>query len=231
MATTANTIIDAAYRKIGISSPTSVEDEYALEALNNMVSLWGTEFITPSIVGEDFALIVAQSEYTIGTGGDFATDRPLSIANAFIRDAVLSTDTSLKIVSGKEFSAITDKAESGVPSRVYYDATYPLGSIYLDRAPDAIDQIYFEFWKNFTEFALLTTTVDLPNEYKKALIYNLAVELAEDNSIELPPSVYRAADLSQILIARMVAANRIPGKSEFPVHTGGIPQVGQVPTR
>lgn len=222
MATTAQTIIDAAYRKIGILSPNGTEDDFALEALNNMISLWGTALITPSIVKENHTLTIGTSEYTIGSGGTIDKERPLYIVHAYIRDVTSSDDVPLKILSGKEFNAITDKDESGTPTGLYYLAEYPLGKICLNKAPDASDGLYIEYWGNFTEFALLTTEVVLPAEYKKALIYNLAVELAEDNSIELPPSVYRSAEFAQILIARIVAASRIPGKSEFPSNMGGI---------
>lgn len=222
MATTANTITDAAYRKIGISSPDSTEDAYALEALNNMMSLWGAALITPSITKENHTLTIGTSEYAIGDGAAIDVDRPLYIANALIRDVSTSDDTPLKIMSGEEFNAITDKDESGTPTGIYYHASYPTGKIYLNKAPDAADELYLEYWANFTEFAALTTTVTLPAEYKKALIYNLAVDLAEDNSIELAPSVYRAAEFAQLLIARLVAASRIPGNTEFPESQGGL---------
>jgi hypothetical protein len=222
MATTAQTIIDAAYRKIGIQSPDSEEDAFALEALNNMISLWGAALLPPSITSTNHLLTIGVLEYTIGTGGTIDSERPLYIANAHIRDASTGDDVPLKILSGEEFNAITDKDESGTPTGLYYLAEYPLGKIFLNKAPGATDTLYIEYWGNFTELEALSTEVVLPAEYKKALIYNLAVELAEDNSIELPPSVYRAAEFAQILIARIVAASRIPAKTEFPVNMGGL---------
>lgn len=232
MATTANTIIDAAYRKCGIRSPSGTEDTEALEALNNMISLWGADFLTPSIIREDHTLVIADKEYTIGTGGDIDKERPLSIVNASIEDASTGDEVPLKILSAKEYNAITNKDESGTPTGLYYHSAYPLGIVYLNKAPDAADTLHLEYWGNFTEFALLTTSVDLPLEYKKALIYNLAVDLAEDNSIELAPSVYRAAELSRILISRLVGSNRIPSGVEYPNNMGGIllpPSVGSAP--
>ena len=222
MATTANTITDAAYRKVGIRSPSGEEDTEALEALNNMMSLWGTEFITPSIVIEEHSLTIAQVEYTIGDGGTIDKERPMSIVNASIEDLVTHDEVPLKILSAKEFNAITDKDEAGTPTGLYYQSAYPLGIIFLNKAPEAADILHLEFWGNFTELATLATAVTLPLEYKKALIYNLAVELAEDNSIELSPSVYRTAELSRILISRLVSANRVPSESEYPGSIGGI---------
>jgi len=222
VATTANTITDAAYYKIGIRAPTGVEDAHALETLNNMVGLWGIEFISPSVAEENHTLTIGTASYTIGSGGAIDKDRPINIVNAFIRDATTSDDVPLKMMSAKEYNGITDKDESDTPTGLYYCATYPMGTIYLNKAPNAIDTLYLEYWKSFTEFALLTTAVNLPPEYKKTLIYNLTIELAEDNHITLAPSVYRTADLSRILISRAVGASRQPSGTEYPTDMGGI---------
>lgn len=233
MATTANDLIDAAYRKCGILSPSAIEDENALLALNNMISLWGLELIIPSIIKEDFSLTTGDASYTIGTGATINSERPLMLANAYIRD-IDNVDTPLKIVSGKEYNALTDKLGTGCPKRIYYYSSYPLGVLIFDTCPTISEAItytcHLESWKNFTEYTSLTQTVSLPSEYKKAMIYNLAVELAEDNSISLSKSVSDMATFSHLLLSRSVAKNRLPGSSEFEFGAGGInPLPQQIP--
>lgn len=214
MSTTANTITDAAYRKCGLLLPTSDEDTYALEALNNMISLWGTEFLVPYRVRENFDLTIGTRNYTIGSGGAFDTVRPMRIDSIILRDSD-DYDYPITLISGQEWNNIRYKDRSGRPTKVYYKTEYPLGIIRFNRKTDVVYTALFCFWKNFTEFANITTAVTLPNEYKRALIYNLAVELAEDNSIDIPSSVLRSAANSRILLSRLIAANKIVPNAKF----------------
>lgn len=221
MATTANTITDAAYRKCGISSPTSAEDDDALEALNNMISLWGIDFLVPYVTRESFSLVIGQAEYTIGSGGDMDTVRPVSIANCYLKDSD-NYSYAVKFFGAKDYNRIAQKTYEGKPSKFYYIPEYPLAKIIFNYEADETYTAYFEFWKNLTEFALLTTNVDLPAEYKKAMIYNLAIELAEDNSIELPSTVYHAAGTSLSLISRISAISRPAPMVRFDFNDGNV---------
>lgn len=219
MSTTANTITDAAYRKCALLLPTADEDAYALEALNNMISLWGTEFLVPYQVRENFDLVVGTRIYTIGSGGDFDTVRPMHLDTLHLRDAD-NYDYPLELMSAQEWADIRYKDNSGRPTRVFYKAEYPLGKVRFNKKPDIAYKVYLCSWKNFTEFAGLDTAVTLPDEYKKALVYNLAIGLAEDNSIDLPSSVLRTAANSLVLISRLLAANRLPSEAKFDFNGG-----------
>ena len=219
MATTANTITDAAYRKCSLLLPTSDEDAYALEALNNMISLWGTEFLVPYLVRESFTLTIGTHDYTIGSGGAFDTVRPMRFNTLHLRDAD-NYDYPLELMSAQEWADIRYKDNSGRPTRVFYKTEYPLGKVRFNKKPDIAYKVYLCSWKNFTEFANLTTAVTLPDEYKRALVYNLAVELAEDNSMDIPSSVLRTAANSLVLISRLLAANRLPSEVKFDFNGG-----------
>lgn len=211
---TAQTIIDASYRKIGILSPTLTEDDNGLEALNNMISLWGLDFLVPYVTRESKALTIGISEYTIGSGGDLDTVRPMSIANCYLKDSD-NYSYDVKIMSAKDYNLISSKTLEGRPTKLYFIPEYPLVKIIFNKEPDVAYTAYFEFWKNFTEFALLTTAFSFPNEYKEAMVYNLAIRLGEDNTIEIPRSVYEIAGSSLTLISRLNAVNRMPPKARF----------------
>ena len=208
MATVQN-ICDAAYRKCGIRSPDSDESAEALEALNNMVSLWGVDLIVPNVTNESFNLVVGQSSYTIGSGGDFDTVRPISIISAFIRDSD-DYDYPVRVIAPANYKAIKIKTLEQRPNKLYYLPEYSLGKIYFNSEPDTIEAVHLESWKAITEFANLSATVDLPNEYKQTLIYNLAVILAEENSLDLPQTVLMTAATSYILVAKQAIVNRLP---------------------
>jgi len=212
---TANTITDAAYKKCGILSPDDTQDADALEALNNMVSAWGLEHLSPYKTRENFPLVSGTAEYTIGDGGDFDTVRPIRILNCYLTD---SSGYSYPVgisLSAKDYNRINLKTAESRPTKLYFLTEYPLAKIIFNYEADAVYTAYFEFEKQITEFAALTTTVTLPNEYKEALIYNLAVKLAEDDSIQLPPSVTEAAGALKFLISRMLDVNRSTPISRF----------------
>jgi hypothetical protein len=57
--------------------------------------------------------------------------------------------------------------------------------------------------------------VTLPNEYKAALIYNLAVMMAEDHFIAPNKSVIETAQYTRLLISRLGAINRPPKEASF----------------
>ena len=203
---TVNEVTDAAYRKIGIKSPTSTEDTYALEAINNMISQWGGEFLVPYFTKESFTLTAGTSEYTIGSGGDFDTVRPLSIDQAYLR--VDTIDYHLKVISGKQEGMVRMKSYEGRPEEVAYLPEYSLGKILFDCEPDDTYTVYFTFRKNFTRFTAITDTISLPDEYFEALTYNLTIRLAEDNSIQLPQSIYEIAGQSKAVISRLFGITR-----------------------
>ena len=68
-------------------------------------------------------------------------------------------------------------------------------------------------------FALtaLTTTISLPTEYIEAIVYNLAVRLAEGHTMDVPASVVMMADGSRMLIGRLSFANEVMLQGRFPL--------------
>lgn len=216
---TAQTIIEASYRKCGIPTPSAAQLVDGLELLNNMVSLWGIEFLIHAVTRENLTLTIGTATYTIGSSGSLDTVRPIQIVNVYLRDSD-NTDSPIDVISAKDYGDIIQKGTSGKPTRLYYIAEYPQAKIIFDYAPDKAYVVYFEFLKNFTEFATLATTVSLPNEYKEALVYNLAIRLAEDLDVELPASIISIAEGSRALLGIIAAANRLPPKAGFEFNSG-----------
>lgn len=209
MATTVNDLTDAAYLKCGLRSPTLDEDTIALDTLNNMLSLWGADFLTPYVTRESFDLIIGQAEYTIGSGAayDFDTVRPISIANVYLESSD-GYSYSVIAMGPKEYNRIGRKAQDGRPTKVYYVPEYPIGKLIFNKETDVVYTAYFEFWKAITEFEAKTSTVSLPLELKEAIIYNLAIRLAENNAIDLPRSVITLAVHTYNLISRLSSINQ-----------------------
>ena len=224
MADTAATIISASFDKIGISTPTTAQNTSALTSLNNMISLMGADFLPPYITRYSHALTIADAEYTIGSGGNFDTTRPLKIESAFLRDSS-SYDHPLKIISSKDYNQIYNKSLTAAPECLYYQPEYPLGKLILDSAPEQAYDLHMDMWVNFTEFAATTTAFSLPPEYKAFFVYNLAVSLAEDWDRNVSKTLYAMAQESKNVIERLNASVKPIPTAKFdvpmPIAVGG----------
>ncbi len=216
---TAASIITAAFLKIGVGDPTSNQTASALISLNNMVSGWGPEIILPSLTRESFAVTSGTAEYTMGPSGTWSTVRPSKIENAFLRNAS-NYDSPLDIIAAKDFNDVVYKATSAHPTAIYFVPEVTQAKIIFDCSPNAAFTIYLESWKVFTEFADTTTSLTLPNEYKEALVYNLAVSLAEDWDRVASQSVRQRADEMKYLIGAANAATRPVPKAKFDLFLG-----------
>ena len=215
----ANDIMDAAYVKCGIRSPDITDDTEALLALNNMIGSWSADIIIPVVTRESFNLVVGQAEYTIGSGGDFDTVRPMSIVNAYLETSD-GYSYSLKLIAAKDYNKVGTKTLEGRPKSLYFIPEYSLAKVIFNKEADEIYTAYFEFIKHLTEFADKDTTVALPNEYKEALVYNLAIRLAENNSVELSQSVLALAQTTYLTLSRQTAINKMPPMARFDFGTG-----------
>lgn len=207
---TAGDLITAAFVKAGIGSPTAAQTATALISLNNMLSSWGSEFLVPVVTREDLTLVDGTAEYTIGSGGDLDTVRPIKIANGYLKDSD-GYDSSLSPMSAAEYNDISLKTREGRPTKYYFIPAETLAIVIFNCEADATYTASFEFWKNFTEFALTTTPVTLPPEYKEAAILNLTVSICEDFDREVSKTVYaRARDTKDALSAENASTRVIP---------------------
>ena len=213
MATAAD-IITAAFIKVGIGVPTTAQTASALISLNNMISLLGAEMLTPVVVSESFALVVTDPEYTIGSGGQWDTVRPLAVRRCFLRDDD-NNDTPIKILSSRNYNGIPNKSYDGTPNGLYFLPEYPLAKIIFNGRPTVGVDAFFEFVKNFTEFATTATSVVLPPEYKEALVYNLAVSLGEDWDRVVSKTIFAQAIRTREVIDRMNASARVVPVARF----------------
>ena len=194
---TAQDLIDAAIRKqgVGIITPSTTLRANGLEALNNLLSSWSAErLLVFAVTRENFTLTVDKASYTIGNAGgeDLSTVRPSKIMDAYLRDSN-SFDSPLNIGVLSRYDRITDKAVDGRPRNLYYLQEYAAGKILFDYEPDEAYTLFLDSWKQLGELAALGTTVSLPNEYKRFLTNQLAIEISSEYDSDLPQEVFRIA--------------------------------------
>lgn len=215
-------IIKKSLQKIGVlaegEEATASQANDALDSLNNMLDSWAARsLLTTAQIRESFTLIADQRIYTIGSGGDFDTSKPFEIASAFIRDSG-NIDYGIDVVGREVYDGYTSKALTSYTSRptnLFYDPgatqqSTQLGTIYIFPIPDSNTTytLFLESEKPFTQFTDLTSTITFPPSYKRAMIYNLAIELAPDYGRPITPSIGAIAQESMRIIENVNARNK-----------------------
>lgn len=205
--TTVRQIIEASMRIIGElgegQSMTAEQGQDALQSLIDMVASWSVE---PSLIYtetvESFTLTAGDGSYTIGSGGDFNTSRPIAINTARIKDGSLFIQ-DIEIVGKDTYSEEDDGLTTGTPEYLWYDANALLGTIRLFPYPSQayIMEIYSH--KAFVGASLaLSDTLVLPEGYMRAIKYNLAREIAPEYGKSLTPDSSRIARESMNIVKK-----------------------------
>jgi len=178
-----------------------------LEILNQLIASWSGENLTlPYRTTESLPYSSSQNEYTIGSGGDLDTVRPIQILDGYHR--LNGADYSMTLMSFRRYSDIGFKSVAGYPTRLYYEPVYPLGKIYFDLMPTTDLTLYLTSMKALTVIPDLDTTIDLPAEYDRALKFNLMLDIAPDYGMSVSQEVINAARESKQNLKRIARANR-----------------------
>lgn len=209
--TTALDIITGASRLIGVTFKSEAldSDEAAdgLVSLNDMVSSWSNNgLLVPYRSWESFNISPAAS-YSIGAGQTINTVRPSFIKAAFIRSG--NVDYSMECITDEQYESITFKSiTSPFPDYLTYDNGYPYGTIRMYPQLGSSGALHLLTEKPLTSFSGLTTTVDLPPGWNKALRFNLAIDMAAEYGVEVPSTVVKGASDSLASISLAIAKNR-----------------------
>lgn len=205
-----NALIELRVLAIGEDIPAD-RVEWSLFKLNAMLESWETErLMCTAVVEENETLTSGTAEYTIGSGGDFDTTRPLEIFdNAFIR--IGDTDYPVKRWSLDQYRMQGDKSTSKRPEYFAYQPEYPLGVVYFYKEPDSAYDFHFSSRKPLKTFATATTSVNLEPGWSRALLYGLAIELAPGFGKSVSPEL---AALSMVSKGNIKRLNGIPRKQK-----------------
>mgnify|MGYP003666908049 FL=1 len=222
--TTARDIVKSALRKIAVlgqgASLNNQEAQDGLSALNMMVASWSVEgnlVFTQQF--ETFPIVSGQKTFTIGTGGDFDTDRVLRISSAYVTQG--TQDYLLTRYNKDEYASIDDKNTSSIPTIYYFDANYPLANLTLYPVPVGVQTITLVDENALTGFATLDTVFAMPAEYEEALIYNLAIRLAPEYEREALPSVVKIAAKSKKIVESQNSRNNTSASTIQVPSSGG----------
>lgn len=126
--------------------------------------------------------------YSVGPGGNFDTGanttRPDKIESAFLRMLVLSQPNQIDrplgmLQSMEDYNAIGLKGLTSFPGWVFYDPSWPLGTLYTWPVPQsAIYAIGITLKEQLpVKFLNRSVVLNLPYEYYAAILYNLALRM------------------------------------------------------
>jgi hypothetical protein len=204
--TTANDLITRAFRRGRVigkdETPAADEAADALAELNDMLDTWWIDKLAVfRILSEQFTLVVGQQTYTIGTGGNFNTTRPVKIVpgcyytlNGIDRQLTVLTDR-------KSWDEIPYKSLSAPPQALFYDEAYPTGNVLFYPTPDVAYTVHINSWSRLQNIAGLTTAIALPPGYNSLIVNGLAIAICPEYGLEAPASVVRAFNRTYRLLS------------------------------
>lgn len=196
---TVQTRINRALRLIGQieagEDPSADETADALVALNAMLDSWRNDrLLCFAYQTETLTLAASDSSYTIGTGGDLSTTRPVEIVQAYITSS--DQDYPLRPMNEAEYAAIFDKTqEADWPDRYLFRPSIAssLATLIVYPVPNATRTLKLTTRVVVSAFSAATDSVTLPPGWEAAIDANLAIELAPEYGTSASPEVRRMA--------------------------------------
>jgi hypothetical protein len=212
-ATTVRRLITRTMRGIGFlgrtTDPKANESTDAFDSLNDMIASWNREnLLLPYTLIQTLSLVINQSLYTIGVGGDVNIARPDKIERASFR---LGTSPNYIEIpcrvaqNEKDWQLIRAKAVStSLVTTVWYNPKYASGTAQGELntwpVPAATGTLLLYIRDRLTQFATLDTTIDMPDGFLRALRYNLGVDIAAEFGVKLPDNWEKLAIASKAAI-------------------------------
>lgn len=208
-------LVTAAMQEIGaLASGESLPDheaEVALIRLNSLLDTWQTERLTIyNLDRASYALVANQASYTIGPSAS-GPDWTCAVRPTFISHATLLYTASdphveipVRLITDDEYAAIRIKGvTSTIPKWLYYNPTFPLGTIALWPVPtDSSAQLILYIPVPITSGLDIHDTLVLPPAYEEAIRYNLAIRLAPIFGRQLDPTIATMAVESKATLKR-----------------------------
>lgn len=200
--------------------PDTEEANDALDTLNDMLDAWGlSPLMLPFTASAMYSTVPNQKVYSIGAGGDWNGPRPININYAMLRlnDAL---DIPIRLLENQQYGETPMKGIlSPQPTSLYYEAQYPLGFVSLYPVPSEVVGIVLSYSATFAQVTLDTPTDTLAPGLRKAIRYNLAVELAPEYDKAASASIREIAKSS---LAAIKSANLKPLDAVFDPALPGV---------
>lgn len=199
MSVTAQTIITTALQKLlvvpGGGTPSASQLALGLTDLNDLMRSWRQYGLTNwARRSTTFDLISGKVSYTVGTGGDVDTTRPVAILDAYLtRD---ESDIPLKKYGKSDYFGLANKTLAGTPTQFWYDQQLTLGVFYPWPVPDEDGlTCTLDTHIPLTDMAV-GDSLDIPDEWIEAVKFNLAMRMGPGTGRTVSQDVKELAALT-----------------------------------
>ena len=167
-ATTPGQAPDAGDMALGLTRGNMVLDNWTARSLMQYVTRL-----------DEYTFPGPQNSYTIGpSGADFTADRPTEILAAAIVDTTQNPNVYIHItvVPADIWESYTVLAyQTSVPTQLWYETTFPNGTIHLRGVPNNLSyRLRLQTKQNLGQAAALNTQFVFPPGYYKAFMLSLA---------------------------------------------------------
>lgn len=204
MATARDLIYDAMFAcgalGQGDVAPSAGDADLCLRRLQRMLDSWSVDgLMVPFITEETISLVQGQQAYTTA---DLSTAaRPVAIeSGAFVRFG--NVDYPLTVIPKSEWDRIGYKDTQGIPEVVWYEPDMT-GSFQFYPVPAEAMTAYFNVRRVLTGPLTLTTQIDLPPGYDKAIVDCLAMDIAPSFGQQISQGLLMAARAAKAQLERM----------------------------
>lgn len=190
---TAATLVKDALTALGVVDPNvgpnSDQQTQAIRALNFLVKNW----MGPgSVVLPGFKVwqrtratlsLTTKATYTMKSGGDLNTDPAVDILGITLVDTD-SNEVPLAPMLMEDWETITNKTDTGDPTRYYYERQWDAGYLYLDFVPsDTTKTLDITYLRPLQDIDSATDELDFPQQYYRVIKWGLANELIPDYGV------------------------------------------------
>lgn len=184
-------LINGSLRLLGVLSSgenaTAAESQDALYALNAMIDTWKTEsLMVYNISPQTFSLVAGQKTYTLGTGGDWDTERPVRIDSMYLQYTDANSgppplNLIVVLLNQDQYNAIiVPNTTTTISTAAYISDDFPLRQVSMWPVPTVNYDINLFTWALIDGFVAITDDINLPPGYERMLRFNLALELAPE---------------------------------------------------
>lgn len=197
MTLTATELIASSMRLFGAlasnETPKAADTRDGLLALNSMLDNFGSEPL--SVYGssnQTFNTVAGKATYTIGPAGDWNTQRPQNIDDAYT--TVDGVDFPVYVIDQIAYNDISLKTmQQPIVNRMLYVNEFPLGVVTLWPVPRLAVPITLTMRRLLTNPVQANDALVGPPGFLKMLRYNLAVEFAPEFGMEPSATVIQVA--------------------------------------
>lgn len=116
--------------------------------------------------------------------------RPLKITDARLYNIAGGTETSLGPMTARlDYRNLSSKTQTGNINQVFYDPQLATGYLYLWQPVSSVqDLVKFTWHRPIMDFDSAANTADLPQEWIRAIVWNLADEMQDEYDVPEPKS-------------------------------------------